>query len=412
MPAPALYERMNWRVEFVILEAVDETVETVDRKLDLGLIRAKFEGQVSGFAGVNLSLAAEVSVDVNGGELTLANKDDVQGNRAQASTSVGGAQAEAFIGAKIEAGLAAELDWKQPHGDEQAQQGEGRDFLVLGTVGYLVSGHVGLALNGKFKVGFDRELKRFVIKLEASLCLGPGVGGKFEATVDAKQVWNFISLVHNQLLSQDFNWVDMFEDGVYDRFVAWSYELMKKGFWFQGMKLRTGTEVMHQAVVLLDEIRTLMLDFESYYEDSESLHGLIQHIAEHPVELKYAPPEVKGRILYRLIDSPRHFWRDWSFGLGIDVDQPREQAILHLLKQGVSSKGEYLEILEHTLGESKSDRSLSRRCQDATNAQQALLEYMSDSDDRRELAAWWDGLPDVSRCTCSIDDLSVNPFNR
>ncbi|MEP4548433.1 MAG: hypothetical protein ABJ000_19810 [Saccharospirillum sp.] len=406
-------ERMNRRVEFVVLEAVEETVETVDRKLDLGHMRAKFEGQVSGFAGVNLSLAAEVSVDVSGGELTLANKDDVQeGNREQASTSVGGAQAEAFIGAKIEAGLAAELDWKQPQGDEQSQQGEGQDFLALGTVGYLVSGHVGLALNGKFKVGFDREIKRFVIKLEASLCLGPGVGGKFEATVDAKQVWNFISLVHHQLLSQDFNWVDMFEDGVYDRFVAWSYELINKGYWFPGLQLRAGAEIAYQAISLLDRVQSFGDDFYAYEENSESLHALIQYISQYSVELKYAPPEVKGRILYRLINEPRHIWRDWSFGVGIDMDQPRERAVLHLLRQGVETKREYLEVLEHTLGESRSGRSLSQRCQDASDAQQALMRYMSDREDLEGLANWWDSLPDVSQCTCSLNDLTVNPFNR
>ena len=404
-------ERMNRRVEFVVLEAVDETVETVDRELDLGHMRAKFEGQVSGFAGVNLSLAAEVSVDVSGGELTLANTVDAQGNRTQASAPAG-AQVEAFIGAKIEAGLAAELDWKQPQQDEQSQEGEGQDFLALGTAGYLVSGHAGLALSGKFKVGFDDELLRFVVKLEASLCLGPGVGGKFEATVDAKQIWNFISLVHHQLLSQDFNWVDMFEDGVYDRFVAWTYELINKGYWFPGLQLRAGAEIASQAVNLLDFSEESAYRFRQYEEESESLHDLITHLSDHSVELQYAPPEVKGRILHRLISDSRHYRRDWSFGFGVDIDQPREQAVLHLLKQGVSTRGEYLEVLEHTLGESKSGRSLSQRCQDATNAQLALLEYMNDAEDRRELAAWWSSLPDVSSCTCSINDLSVNPFNR
>lgn len=420
-------ERLNRRVEFVVLELVDSEETETKARLELGHLRAKLEGHVGGYAGVNVGLSAKLNVDVSGGVLSMGNQADLdrakqeKERRAKSPFPIpeasGEGGAEAFIGARVEAGLRASLDWKAPENETantQSQTSESTpEFKALGTAGYIVSGQAGASLTGKIKIGFDDEILRFVVKLEASLCLGLGAGGKMEFVVDARQVWDFITLVHEQLLTADFNWLDFFEEGVYDQFVAWSYELMKTGLLYQGAALRLGIEHANQAVQILQKIQELGSDFNRYETDSASLHDLIDKLAEpeYAAQAKYAPPEVKGRILFRLMYSSRHVWRDWDLTLkGVDVDGRRERAVRYLLQHGVSSKREYREVLEHTTSRSESNRTAAERCRWASHVQQKLIEYLNDSEDRQALKAWWNRLPDASGCTCSGADLDISPF--
>ena len=86
--------------------------------------------------------------------------------------------------------------------------------------------------------------------------------------------------------------------------------------------------------------------------------------------------------------------------------------IVHLLTRSVVSKREYLEVLEHTLGQSVTDRTPIDRCDHAARVHADLLTYLDDAGDRRELRSWWELLPDPTQCTCSVIDSGAgNPFD-
>ncbi len=108
----------------------------------------------------------------------------------------------------------------------------------------------------------------------------------------------------------------------------------------------------------------------------------MDYMSEKPEELRYLPPEVKGRILYHLLNTPRRYPEDIPL---FDVDKDREVAIVHLLTHTVVSKREYLEVLEHTLGQSVTGRTELQRCDHAARVQADLLAYLNDTNDRSEL---------------------------
>lgn len=381
--------RANRRVEFIVLEPGEVEVVEGPKGVDFGCFRLQFKGHVSAWAGVNVGLSAKMDVKMRGGQMTFPEQLGGEG------------RASGLAGAKVEAGLAASLDWQKPEDQDAATPAK---FNALGTAGYLVQGQAGIGGEAEFKIGYDYEIERFVIKAKAAMCVGLGAGGAFEFSIDAKQVWNFIALVHEQLREADFNFVDTFEQDAYDRFCSWSYELIKKGHYFQGVTVRAGIEAANIAIQTLEEVGDVMEAWQEYEETSENLGNLMQYMRNQPDELRYAPPEVKGRILHILLNSPRRFWEDVSL---TDWDRERENAIVQLLTTMVS-KREYLEVLEHTSAHTIEGRTELQRCDHASSVQAQLLEYVNDGEDREALKAWWASLPDPSQCTCVIPDLSTN----
>ncbi|AJQ97922.1 OmpA family protein [Gynuella sunshinyii] len=396
-------ERLNRRVEFVLYELVGETATEAQENVSFGHLRLKFEGHVGGYVGVNASVSAAISINARQGSM------EFQGTQAESSRKESPAMAEgkfaAFAGAKVEAGLKAALDWRKPQEHKQAMP----DWNTLGSLGYIVNGYLGAALQGSFQIGYDTQIQRFVIRAQASLCIGAGAGGKVDFTVDAKQVWAFIDLVYNQLRKADFSVIDFFQDEIYDRFVAWSYELMKQGYLFQGMAMRGGIEVANQAVQLLDVGSNIYESFATSENESDSLEQLIDYLKHHASAARYAPPEVKGRVLYRLLETEETWWHRWGL---TDYDREREEAVQFLLTEGVVSKREYQEVLEHTLGRSIAGRSEAEKCRHASQVQETLLNFMNDKEDRAALTQWWDTLPDPGQCSCSSLQSGLNPFHR
>lgn len=382
--------RLNRRVEFVLLELVEAVSEEDTEALDLGRFRLQLQGQVGGWAGLNVGLAAKLELNSQKGQLTIGR------NPASAS-----ANASAFAGAKVEAGLAGSLDWSQP---EKATP----HFNALGSVGYMLSGYAGIGGEAEFTIGFDDETQRFLVRIKSSLCVGYGAGGKIEFTIDAKNIWLFVKLVHEQLKKVDFNFVDIFVDGVYDQFVAWSYELIKQGYYFQGIAMNTSLKVANQAVKLCMQVPKLVDEFADANGAFDDLSSLIECLSEQPVEIIMAPPEVKGRILFVLINSPVHYLKE----LGLSgFAEKRERAVLHLLQVGVRTVREYKEVLEHMHGKSRDGRSESDKCNDAAQAQIKLVDFLDDSEDEEWLSKWWEGLDNPSGCGCYNPELNRNPVN-
>jgi len=385
-------EQLNRRVEFVFLEPGEEIKVDDTADADFGHFRFKFDGHIGAWAGVNVGVSGKIEVDCSQGQMKFADRIGAD------------ASAEAFAGAKIEAGLAGALDWKSAHASNP-------EFKTLGSVGYLIQGQAGIGAQGEFAIGYDDELGRFVFKAKASLCYGLGAGGKVEFSVDAEQVWAFIKLVYEQLRNADFNFVDVFEAKVYTRFVDWSQKLIDNGLWFQGLALRGGIEIANQAVKLGETATEVIEGINDDINENIALHELIDHMKENPHELIYAPPEVKGRILHRLLNDPSS-WRDngWT-GLLPDIDKHREEAIVLLLTEAVVSKREYLEVLEHTLPESPQGRSSAAKCRWASHIQVQLANYVNDNEDREKLYDWWANLNDPSECSCTGHHHQLNPFN-
>jgi len=97
----------------------------------------------------------------------------------------------------------------------------------------------GIGLSGEFKIGFDEESQRFVVKVKAQAALGLGIGGQLDIVVSIGAMWDFVTFVHSELARHDFNYLDIFETAdnpddesdidVFELFSALSWKLLTQG---------------------------------------------------------------------------------------------------------------------------------------------------------------------------------------
>jgi len=175
----------NRRCELVAWE-MESHVKEGKVDLYLGNIYAKFHGHISAWAGVNMALGGEIAVACPDGVLSVVGaiadktKDGVVSQKTikKASGALSaGANAAAFAGAKAEIGLKASIDWRKPDPHQctpqshpQANKAPAKPstpsaFKPFGSVGYTATAMAGIGFTGEFKIGFDDESQRFVVKV-------------------------------------------------------------------------------------------------------------------------------------------------------------------------------------------------------------------------------------------------------
>ncbi|MEJ2407644.1 MAG: OmpA family protein, partial [Candidatus Thiodiazotropha sp.] len=379
----------NRRCDFVAWEIDTEKSHKVytQTPVNFGEFRMQVRGHISGWAGANIELGGELAIATPKGMMAAVGairdvknqgrvgKQTIKGGKGALSA---GSNAAAFAGAKAELGLKGSADWRAP--PEQPKYGEKfqpSDFQSLGSIGYTLTGMVGIGGKFDLKIGFDQTCQRFVMRFAAEACLGPGFGGQVDITVGIGQCWDFITLVHGQLKRHDFSYMDFFEKGndesgvdVFELFSAWAWKMLKSGnLPAAGAAIAVGASA-EMVVGLLIDFRELLVDWENSEVIQKQTDKLIDTLHEKPELLRYLTPETKGRILYDLLSVPI----DWSERLdnwtSLDLNKRREEAALILIQEGVISWADWRETLEH-IGEIKNGRLTPRITPNATHKQKA-----------------------------------------
>jgi outer membrane protein OmpA-like peptidoglycan-associated protein len=425
-------ELKNRRVEFIPFTLQPIKVEEPTLKLNFGHTRLKIDGHVAGWAGASLTAAAKIDFDVSNGILQAKtgikngqSKQEATKNAAKANANAGGS-AEAFAGARVEAGIKGALEWKSPNPEPKKSASDNPEppkWGELGSVGYTVTGSAGVGITGDFNIGWDDDARKFLIKAKASACLGLGCGGSFAFTVDARHVWNFIVLVHDKLCEADFNHIDIFDttDNVYERINAFSYELIRQGNLFSGISTMGINALGYTGIRIMDELREHVRLWQQEERKIENLHQIINNIQTNKSLVIHLTPEAKGRLLYDLTHTRSdiidwqvptlfqgplaagrdlHLGKNWLFG----IDEAREEAILTILEYGIQSQRDFQETLEHMTPTSCKSNSKTQSCAvalDKANKNKAtfdhnfniLRDYLNDWGDSRRLNRWHDKLP-------------------
>lgn len=404
----------NRRCEFVAwqLDLNKTKIEWDKVPLNLGELRARFQGHVSAWAGANLQLGGQVAVAVPEGTLALAPliKDYVdasniesdeerdEAKRSANNKALSKAQLEAeavvetYLGGKASTGLKASLDWRKPKTKADSST---PNFGPFGSAGYTVTGLAGIGGKGEFKIGFDDKSQRFVIKMKAEAALGLGVGGQFEFVVGIGHCFDFIKFVYEELDRNNFSYIDMFEslaDGseyeVFELFSAYAWDLLRKGR-FEGAAGVLGVGVIAEATVqVLNAAGQLMDEWKKSTIENEQLNNLMDSIIKQPVLIQYLTPETKGRILFDLINVSSSMDELWNNGF--DLNSKREEAARVLIGNGISTRRDWYETLEH-IGEDQgggfkpgvkpnaSAEAKTKRLKD--NEQRLRNELLNDEDD-------------------------------
>lgn len=366
----------NRRCDFVAWEIDQKNSKIVPEEVEVhfGEMRLQVTGHLSGWAGANIQLGGKVELACPQGMLAVvgAIREDHKTGKVSKQTKnkmKGALAAEAnaglFAGVKAELGLKGALEWRPPAEEpEKGKKYEPPEFGALASVGWTVTGMIGAGGSAEFTIGFDRTCSRFVIKMEAGVCLGPGFGGQIDLVVGVGQCWDFIMLVHGVLRRNNFKYVDVFETAdmesgldVYELFCAWTWRLMREYGYVPGAHLAGAAVVGAGAVVavcveLLDNYSEIVRDWQQQQALSEQTELLVETLHRKPDLLRFLPPEAKGRILYELICVPYSWNERWENLINLDTNRRREEAALVLILQGVHSRADWRETLEH-LGQIK-----------------------------------------------------------
>ncbi|SDC07068.1 hypothetical protein [Acinetobacter boissieri] len=225
----ALYEGMKeWRRFF---PSPDGWTLEYDNH-DLGTIRFLVGMDLSTFAGANIALAGNLSVDIyqdansNQQYMRAANRrpdrsmtqqlgrdnrptfnmaqgtlEKIEANK-KGSTNQLNVGVQAFVGATAQCLLKGAIEWFKPS-QELGKNGQG-EFVIIASVtaGLGVSGGFGVA--GQFQMGYDDESGTFAILVAAHLCAKVGAKGVVGFTVGAAHLPDYVSFIKLKLLQIGF----------------------------------------------------------------------------------------------------------------------------------------------------------------------------------------------------------------
>lgn len=94
---------------------------------------------------------------------------------------------------------------------------------------------------------------------------------------------------------------------------------------------------------LLEDVRKTCLELKKI----EARHKLAKLILEGPVELRYAPPETKGMLIYQLSNDSFGDWARSGFGIGENYLANQKAAIQYILKRWSHTRSDFDNIIQH-----------------------------------------------------------------
>jgi hypothetical protein len=174
-------------------------------------------------------------------------------------------------------------------------------------------------------------------------------------------------LVHGVLRKHNFKYVDIFETehdesgmNVFDLFAAWSWKILREVGHVPGAPLIAGSTLavgsaVSACVAVLDGWSELAREWKQAEIIEDQIKKLIDTLHQKPEMMKYLTPETKGRILYELISISGNREDVWQSIVNLDINHRREEAALLMLTEGIATKADWWETLEH-IGEIRNGR--------------------------------------------------------
>ena len=203
----------------------------------MGMWRMYLETSLIGFAGASLQVEAQVQVTTIGAKQVIigdregrlprfSNRHSSTGaafHRAREKNEEGAsASAEIFAGARAEFKMKGGVQWLQPveltvhQGKTGDDAKEAAEFVDFCSITEAIVGMVGFGAGGKFQCDFING--RFCFSIAASLCLGAGAKGAFEAEVDYDKLYDFGAWLVYQLYGLDYSFFEVISERAFEAF--------------------------------------------------------------------------------------------------------------------------------------------------------------------------------------------------
>ncbi len=160
-------------------------------------------------------------------------------------------------------------------------------WVSLFSIGATVAVNAGAGAEAVFRVTYENG--KFMFRCQARLVWGIGAKGGVSGSVGFASIFEFVSYVYMQLKDNDFSYLDFMDESAFHAVVGMLLLALEKGIDI-GDVVVTGVQSLFNAI-------------QKDFRDADAAEDYARHIKSQPKELFFAPPEVKGAVLYRLSET-------------------------------------------------------------------------------------------------------------
>ncbi|WP_343645669.1 ATPase [Enterobacter sp.] len=334
------------------------------KPMDMGLIRVKLGISLIGFAGASAQLEGQLQVTtVGANQMVIGNRQGrlprfherratgAQFHDAREKNEDGvKVSGEIFGGAKAELKLTGAIQWLQPP-TMTAHQGKTGDdakaaakYVDFCSISESLVGMAGAGIGGVFQCDFING--RFCFSIAASLCVGVGAKGSFEAAVDYDKLNDFAGWLIYQLYGLDYGFFEVVTKRAFTAFSQISVLLLSD----IKENIDIGLKNMTETISTIGDIFTdYVKKSEAGIAASSKRNQLALNVILNTNRLLEFTPESKGILLYMLT---RHsVWDHLDIdnrGNGIipDIYHDRKQAVLVVL-HSIQTQREWFQVFSH-----------------------------------------------------------------
>lgn len=287
----------------------------------LGKFRAAASTELSGFAGASAMLSANVHIEMNHGIPQLRGVG--KSNRGRRNGEPASVEAGAFAGLRADCKVEGSIEWQDTLSNTP-------EWKALCTLGVGAGAALGLGAEARMRIKWSNRTHKFYFNLHAGLVVGPGASGEVGAEVDAGTFATMVKCIYNALLAVDFHRVEEIDAGAFEQLTHFAVLGIITGASYTAIAIRLGSEAADR---VSRDVRRVIDAHRSALEKERLAittgNNILADLSSGESSwLKYAPPEVKGRLLDILcFDYHPTVWDRYTLG-----PNSREQATLALLE--------------------------------------------------------------------------------
>jgi len=251
-------------------------------KLHLCSLRFAAYVKFQAFAGANAAISAQLGIepDKTTRRYVPIGIEGLPKNPKDEPTRDGGLlEVSAFAGAQVSGTVGGSLQWSST-----ATENLWKD---LAKCEYSSGFAAGIGFEGACRVLY--ESGKFIVYAQLKVVVGIGLSGGISFSVDARQIYQFIRFLYDELRRNDFGFVEWISQEAFEHWSAILY------YTFTGV----GGLVLEQIAGSLSNARKT---WNEHVLEEESVRRLASSICRDPSLLVFATPETRGRMLYHLTD--------------------------------------------------------------------------------------------------------------
>lgn len=356
-------DRIGWSLKF--------NSEKSAEPINMGMLRLYLETSLIGFAGASVQAEAQLQVTTIDGKQLLVGQSDNRLPRFSERRVSGAvfhkqmeeneegikASGELFGGARAELKLTGGVQWLQPIAltTHQGKTGEEADaageFVDFCSISESVVGMAGAGIGGTFQCDFING--KFCFKIAASLCVGVGAKGSFEASVEYDKLMDFGGWLTYQLYGLDYAFFELISKDAFMAFSKICVMLLSDMETMISEKLKS---YELDLTLIKSSYNDLIDSIEITRNASQNRNKLATMVnSKIDILLKFTP-ESKGMLLYLLT---RHgVWdhidiNNRGDGIIPDIYADRKKAVLAILAS-IQTQSEWFQVFTHRTADGRS----------------------------------------------------------